>query len=1037
MGTRTSERAPTRQPPLGRLDPQDKGAETLQYKAFISYSHTSDDDFVDALHDAMERLAKPWNKRRARRIALDKTAMAAGSSLTETIEEKLADSQWLVLLASPESAQSKWCDEEIDYWFAHKSMDNVVVALTGGEIEVDPVSQRIEWENSSALSGRFRAAVGDDAVPLYEDLRPFKADVDHASLRNAHFRDEVAKIVGRIEDVDPGELASEDKRQFARNVRLRRAAEIGLVLLTVAAVALGVSASLSQRRAVESENQAIASEQRAIQGEQLAQENERIAKANEQQAILEARRARSSALASQAIALAPEVPDQAALLALESLRVAPTVDAFISVVNSVVSPTHFQWRSTLPGEPIVGAAAWSSDGSVAAFGTSSGEVWLVASDSSEPTLLSVDHNEVLSMAFVGDDTLLRVLDLDGRLTTWDASTQVMVGEVLLGDLLGGAISHDGSRIMTVADEFTILMFDGEGAELDGFDLLNAISSACVPTVCIAISDDGSAIAWVETDPDDILDIAWTWSGASGFSDIYETPNLIVSLSYTPTGDTLMVGDADDGAFLLPATADSVVFDIEPSVATDAEFLTYDFARPPTGAPLVVVTGHLNGSVRIWDLDEESGSMTLKALLTRHNDEVHSVTVSPDGESVLSGSWDGDIISWLSTATPNHGVVTADAHEAAVTDVTFVGNDGLIASAGFDGLVRFWSTETGGELRQLDTIDPGNGEIALLHGMDASPDGRLIAVGATLIPLLDEGSFDEEEREFVIVYDVATGDQLAVLGDLPDAAESVAFSPDGRLLAVGVLDGPVLIWKTDELDRPPVFELPAMVSTSGGLAFSGDSALLAAATPEAPEIGIWDTSTGEQLLTVRGSDVANVTAVSLNGDGSVLAWGEDTRLIGLWDLSTDQRIGESLTGHRELIADLEFADIDGDGIDGVLISTSHDATTRVWELGARRLVARIAAHDSDVIAVDVGPEGGLMVTGGRDMALWVGDLNPETWVDAACNLAGRNMSQEEWDALPGTDIYTRHCEQFGSGEGALEGAEPWTFEFTGVDTGADS
>lgn len=84
--------------------------------------------------------------------------------------------------------------------------------------------------------------------------------------------------------------------------------------------------------------------------------------------------------------------------------------------------------------------------------------------------------------------------------------------------------------------------------------------------------------------------------------------------------------------------------------------------------------------------------------------------------------------------------------------------------------------------------------------------------------------------------------------------------------------------------------------------------------------------------MQGSDGANVTAVSLNGDGSVLAWGEDTRLIGLWDLSTDQRIGESLTGHRELIADLEFADIDGDGTDGVLISTSHDATTRVWELG---------------------------------------------------------------------------------------------------------
>ncbi|MGI9608817.1 MAG: toll/interleukin-1 receptor domain-containing protein, partial [Acidimicrobiia bacterium] len=151
----------------------------MKYKAFISYSHAADGEFAESVHDAMERLAKPWNKRRARRIVFDKTAMAAGASLADTIEEKLHDSEWLILLASPESAQSKWCDEEIDYWAAHKSMDNVVIALTGGDIEIDPTTQRVDWENSTALSSHFRDAVGDDAVPLFEDLRSFKRDPDH------------------------------------------------------------------------------------------------------------------------------------------------------------------------------------------------------------------------------------------------------------------------------------------------------------------------------------------------------------------------------------------------------------------------------------------------------------------------------------------------------------------------------------------------------------------------------------------------------------------------------------------------------------------------------------------------------------------------------------------------------------------------------------------------------------------------------------------------------------------------------------------
>ena len=60
----------------------------------------------------MEKLAKPWNKRRARRVALDKTAMSAGSSSSDTFESKLADSEWLVLLAAEQSAESKWVDEE-------------------------------------------------------------------------------------------------------------------------------------------------------------------------------------------------------------------------------------------------------------------------------------------------------------------------------------------------------------------------------------------------------------------------------------------------------------------------------------------------------------------------------------------------------------------------------------------------------------------------------------------------------------------------------------------------------------------------------------------------------------------------------------------------------------------------------------------------------------------------------------------------------------------------------------------------------------
>ena len=102
----------------------------MPYKAFISYNHSAEEGFAEPLQEAMEKLAKPWGKRRARRIMLDEKAMAAGASLSDAFEEKLASSEWLVMLASPEAAQSPWCNDEIEYWAEHKSMDNVIIALT-------------------------------------------------------------------------------------------------------------------------------------------------------------------------------------------------------------------------------------------------------------------------------------------------------------------------------------------------------------------------------------------------------------------------------------------------------------------------------------------------------------------------------------------------------------------------------------------------------------------------------------------------------------------------------------------------------------------------------------------------------------------------------------------------------------------------------------------------------------------------------------------------------------------------------------------
>ncbi|MEA2057829.1 MAG: WD40 repeat domain-containing protein, partial [Actinomycetota bacterium] len=808
--------------------------------------------------------------------------------------------------------------------------------------------------------------------------------------------------------------------QYAHSVRLRRAAEIGLVILTVAAVILGIRAVLSERRAV-------ANEQRAI-------ENEKIAEANERQARLEAQRATSGAIAAQGVATLPSVPDQAALLSLESLRTAPTVDAFISVINSVVTPTHFIWRQTVPEEPIVGTAAWSPDGEVAAMGTEFGDVLLVSRHDGVQAVLPVAADvEILSVAFAHDDGVLQVLDREGWLSTWDVASASQTDEVWLGDLHAGVISRDGSTVATVADQFTIVLFDETGAEIDGWDLDAGFSDDCdeEPEACmIATNDDATAVTWVEVD--EVLDIVMTQVDGEEPSELWTTTDVVTAMAYAPGGNTLVVAEDDGEAYVFPGNARSpIALDTEADLIADAEFLSFAFAEAE-GSEVLAVSGHLNGSVKLWDIDEEAGSGSLRADLTRHNDEVRSVAVSPDGTSILSGGWDGDIISWSSAAHAKHGVTTSDAHEDWIMDVTFVGEDSTLASVSRDGTVSLWDADESGELTQRGSLDVrDDGEFLFPLSIDASPGGDMIAVG--FVRFVGE---EEDEEGGVLVYDTDSSVETAQLVGPEGAAVSVTFSPDGRLLAAAFSDGPILVWRVGTLDGPPAFALEGTASASGAVAFSGDGALLAAATPNGEAVVVWDTATGVPRITVPGNQFAEATAVALNADGSILAWGDDTRLIGLWDVAADERIGENLTGHREEITDLQFTDLDGDGTDDLLVSTSRDATTRLWHVGAQRLVAEIPGHSNDVSAVDISPDGSLMVTSGYDKALWVGDLHPETWVAAACALAGRNMSLAEWDVLPNDETYVRHCEQFEPGTNAPADAGSWSFEFAGVGPATD-
>ena len=127
------------------------------YDAFISYSHAKDKPVAAALQSVIQRLGKPWYKRRALRVFRDDTSLSATPQLWPSIEQALSQSRYLLLLSSPEAAASPWVGKEVEYWLANKSTDTLFIGVTNGTLDWDQTAGDFVWTKDTPLPrGRSR-----------------------------------------------------------------------------------------------------------------------------------------------------------------------------------------------------------------------------------------------------------------------------------------------------------------------------------------------------------------------------------------------------------------------------------------------------------------------------------------------------------------------------------------------------------------------------------------------------------------------------------------------------------------------------------------------------------------------------------------------------------------------------------------------------------------------------------------------------------------------------------------------------------------
>ncbi len=372
----------------------------VKYDAFISYSRSADGVLAPKIREGLQKLAKPWNRRRALNVFLDQASLEISAGLKEALEAKLDSTDWLIVLLSEDSARSQWVGAEIERWLATKPRDRLLLIQTGGELHW--VDGDWDWERSTAAHRALWGVYSD--VPLWLDLRKYRHATDLDIRTNNDFRNDIATLAARLHGMSKEELVGEDLVQFRKFRRVRRVAIAGLAVLTVAAVTASVIALIARDRAVEAEAEA----------------------------VKEARIAATRQIAAQAQVESPHQPDLSWLLAVASKDLGDQLLADGDIGQQLVE-SRAALLNTLAATPeLVGylpivervtAVAAEPGVPLLATGDSAGTValWNVAT-MEQVEVIEVSNEAVSSIALTADGSVLAAATDAGDLTLWATST---------------------------------------------------------------------------------------------------------------------------------------------------------------------------------------------------------------------------------------------------------------------------------------------------------------------------------------------------------------------------------------------------------------------------------------------------------------------------------------------------------------------------------------------------------------------------------------------------------------------------------------
>jgi WD40 repeat protein len=533
-----------------------------------------------------------------------------------------------------------------------------------------------------------------------------------------------------------------------------------------------------------------------------------------------------------------------------------------------------------------------------------------------------------------------------------------------------------------------------------------------PISAVARSPDGKSFAFTSSTMIYVYDSA-TFEQVRSINNGSRT----CCLAYSPDGTKLASGFNDTSVKIWDATSGG---ELQTLTGDGNYFLSFDFS--PDGKILAV--GNYQSPVKLWDLN--SGQL----LRTMGKGEVFSF--SPDGTILaIAEEVEESGVSLWDVAS---GQLLRDFPASYVHALAFSADGTLLASTVYDKTIKLWEVATGYEVQAI--VEPVFiSDIAFLpegNQLLYAPVGKAItlwdiASGQVLqtlgnanpwgdIMLARDGKtvlYYGREGDAIKLIDIASGEESHMLTWPAYNSASIAFSPDGQFIAVGMASGSIRL--LDVSNGQVLRTLPGHVDGVDNMAFGADSLAFSPdgthlASGSGSSTKLWDVASGTELSSMVGQhcswgcthacvafspdgkilafgaegtqvilwDVTNnvelraltaatgtghgfgegVSSVAFSPDSTMLASGNDSGAIAVWDVASGQKL-HYLTGQTEAISGLVFS---RDGKN--LISAAQNKHIMFWDTANWSEVRTISwTGESDELNLVLSPEGSVLASSG--------------------------------------------------------------------------